>query len=85
MCTNIAIMLVPMTDSPKLRANYAVTKIGRLNIDSSKLLDYMQWEQLGPEAIFNAAWDLVVESHKTQGKDLNELRLQRSVVNIYRK
>ena len=74
-----------MESSNKIRENYKVTKIGKLVIDDSKLEDYKEWEKLGPSAIFKSAWDLVVDSYKIQGKDLNELRFQRSVVNIVKK
>ena len=74
-----------MESSNKIRENYKVTKIGKLVIDDSKLEDYKEWEKLRPNAIFKSAWDLVVDSYKIQGKDLNELRFQRSVVNIVKK
>ena len=37
------------------------------------------WQKLGPEAIFAAAWDLVVTAAAVRGIDESQLRLQRSV------
>ncbi len=46
--------------------------------------DVEYWQRLGPEAIFEAAWDLVVHAWKMKGRDPDELRLQRSVEAIRR-
>lgn len=46
--------------------------------------DVEYWQRLGPEAIFEAAWDMVVQAWKVKGRDPNELRLQRSVEAIQR-
>jgi hypothetical protein len=46
--------------------------------------DVEYWQRLGPEAIFEAAWEMVVQAWKVKGRDPNELRLQRSVEAIQR-
>lgn len=35
------------------------------------------WQEAGGSAIRRAAWEIVVETWQTQGRDLNELRFQR--------
>jgi hypothetical protein len=40
-------------------------------------LDIAFWQAQGPEAIFRAAWELVVTAHELKGGKADELRLQR--------
>ncbi len=49
-----------------------------------KAQDYAFWDELGDEAKFTAAWDLVVQAWEIQGKDPNELRLNRSIAKFHR-
>jgi hypothetical protein len=42
------------------------------------------WQRLGPEAIFEAAWDLVVTAASVRGIHEGQLRLQRSVTKFER-
>ena len=42
------------------------------------------WQKQGPEAIFAAAWQMVVDAAAWGGQDESELRLQRSVERIQR-
>ena len=52
---------------------------GRIeNMDRSFDIDY--WQRLGPAAIFEAAWSMVVDySLYSANKDVSKLRLQRAV------
>jgi hypothetical protein len=43
-------------------------------------LDISFWQGQGPEAIFRAAWELVVTAHEFKGGRASELRLQRPTV-----
>lgn len=52
-------------------------KIEELNRD----FDISYWQNLGTEAIFDTAWELVVDAWKFKNRDINELRLQRSIAN----
>jgi hypothetical protein len=52
---------------------------GRLGEQDEKLLDYQYWDELGDEAKFEAAWELVIQAYEIKGLDINELRFQRSV------
>lgn len=61
------------------------TKLRRLGDPDDQLDDYERWRQLGDEARFAAAWELVITAHKLRGEDISELRLQRSIENLIRK
>jgi hypothetical protein len=60
------------------------TRLGKLGEDD-RLDTYERWDELGDEERFKATWDLVVQAHEIQGKDLDELRFQRSVENLIKK
>lgn len=50
--------------------------------DLDRGFDIYFWQEQGPEAIFKAAWELVVNYATSRGMNESELRLQRSVVRI---
>jgi len=60
-------------------------RLGKLGDDDDRIADYKMWDELGDEARFQAAWDLVIQAFELQGKDLNELRFQRSAESLIRK
>jgi hypothetical protein len=70
-----------MTDFGK--KDFVMERKVRLN-QMDRSFDVEYWQRLGPEAIFEAAWDMVVQAWKVKGRDPNELRLQRSVETIQR-
>jgi len=47
--------------------------------------DLKFWQDLGPEAIFAASWEMVAEARAMRGDDGDEPRLQRSVVRVVRR
>jgi len=47
--------------------------------DGTVDLDIDFWQSQGPEAIFRAAWEMVVEAHRLKGGNEDELRLQRTL------
>ena len=53
------------------------------NMDRSFDIEY--WQRQGDAAIYRATWELVELYHRSQGKDPNELRLQRSIENSQRR
>ena len=53
--------------------------------EEEKEFDREFWRQAGHEARFAAAWQMVVESFVFQGRDVSELRLQRTVENLKRR
>lgn len=46
--------------------------------DDGRSFDIAFWQAQGPSAIFDAAWQLVVESVKIKGGNPDELRLQKT-------
>lgn len=60
------------------------TRLTRFGERPDREFDIQFWQNLSSEARANAVWDLVVTQWQMKGKDLNELRLQRSVENIQR-
>lgn len=55
-----------------------VERTGKLT-DLDRSFDPKFWQAQSDSAKFEAAWDLVVLSYRIKGKDVSELRLQRSV------
>lgn len=60
------------------------TRISHFGERPDREFDIQFWQGLSSEERANAVWDLVVTYWQMKGKDLNELRLQRSVENIQR-
>ena len=48
-------------------------------------VDIEFWQRQGPQAIFEAAWEMVGDAWEIKGRDQNEIRLQRTVVHIQRR
>lgn len=57
---------------------------GRLGQEDEKALDYAFWDEQGDDVRFQAAWDLVIQAYEIQGKNLDELRFQRSAEKLTR-
>ena len=47
--------------------------------------DLAFWQKVGPEGIFEAAWDMVREHRAIRGEDGDEPRHQRSVLRVIRR
>ncbi len=60
-----------------------VERCGQLK-DMDRSFDIAYWQRQGPEAIFAAAWELVVEAQRRRGGE-DELRLQRTVESFQRR
>lgn len=63
---------------------FVMEKYGRLK-DMDRSFDIAYWQRLGPEAIFEAAWQMVVDAEKFRARNPDELRLRRSVENFQRR
>ena len=62
---------------------FVMERKGRIeDLDRSFDVDY--WRRLGPEAIFSAAWEMVIQAWKLKGRSADELRLQRTVERVER-
>ena len=59
-------------------------RYGRLK-EMDRRFDVEYWQRLGPEAIFEAAWQMVVDAHQSSPGDPDELRLRRTVEHFQRK
>lgn len=53
-------------------------RCGRMK-DMDRSFDIAYWQRLGPGAIFEAAWQMVVDVHKMRDGDPDELRLRKDV------
>ena len=56
---------------------------GRLE-DLDRSFDVQFWQQQEPKARFQASWELIVHAWRAKGRDVRQLRLQRSVENFQR-
>lgn len=52
--------------------------------DMDRSFDIAYWQRLGPAAIFEAAWQMVVDAHWRHPGAPDELRLRRTVENFQR-
>jgi hypothetical protein len=53
-------------------------RYGRL-ADMDRSFDIAYWQRLGPAAIFEAAWQMVLWAHSRRSGGSDELRLRRTV------
>lgn len=60
-----------------------VEKIGKVE-DMDRSFDLEFWQAQSDTARFAAAWELVVQAFIIKGKDVSELRLQRTVEHLGR-
>ena len=52
--------------------------------DMDRSFDIAYWQRLGPAAILEAAWQLVVDAHLRKPGGSDELRLRRTVESFHR-
>ncbi len=52
--------------------------------DHDRSFDLEFWQQAGAEAIFAAAWQMVLDMLLMRGENVDQFRLQRSIENIER-
>ena len=64
--------------------DFIMERYGRIR-DMDRSFDFEYWQRQGDAAIYRAAWELVELYHLSQGKDSNELRLQRTIENFQRR
>ncbi len=62
-----------------------MSQLSTIEEQGSHSFDIEFWQRLTDEQRMQAVWDLVVFEYELKGKDLNELRLQRTVENLRRK
>jgi hypothetical protein len=62
---------------------FVMERYGRLS-EMDRSFDIAYWQRLGPAAIFEAAWQMVVDAHSRGPDGLDELRLRRTVESFQR-
>lgn len=60
-----------------------IERRGKLE-DLDRSFDLEFWRSQTPQARFDATWELIVHAMRVQGKDVRQLRLQRSVESFQR-
>ena len=60
-----------------------IERRGKLE-DLDRSFDLKFWQSQTPQARFSATWELIVHTSELQGKDVRQLRLQRSVETFQR-
>ena len=63
---------------------FVMERFGKLEqMDRSFDIEY--WQRLGPAAIFEAAWRMVVDAHVQAGGGIEDLRIRRTVESFQRR
>jgi len=65
-----------------MRKNF-IEKRGKIE-QMDRSFDLKFWQAQSPTARFNASWELIVHYMKVKGRDVRQLRLQRSVTHFQR-
>ncbi|MEW5940463.1 MAG: hypothetical protein AB1750_12410 [Chloroflexota bacterium] len=60
-----------------MRTNFTERR-GKLQ-DMDRSFDLKFWQSQPPKARFDAVWEMIVHAMKVKGRDVRQLRLQRSV------
>jgi len=68
----------------QIQPEFAMERFGRLS-EMDRSFDVAYWQRLGPKAIFEAAWQMVVDAHSQGSGSRDELRLRRSVESFQRR
>ncbi len=64
--------------------DFVMERFGNIR-DMDRSFDIEYWQRQGDAAIYRAVWELVEFHHRDQGKDTDELRLQRTIENFQRR
>ncbi len=78
---------MPIKEAKYIDKNNRVvmSQLTTIEEQGNRSFDIEFWQRLSDEQRMQAVWDLVVFDYELKGKDLNELRLQRTVENLCRK
>ena len=60
---------------------FVMERMGRIE-DLDRSFDIAYWQRQGSNAIFAAAWQMVVEAHARNQESVTKLRLRRTVENF---
>ena len=64
-------------------SNFVVERKGRVK-DLDRSFDIEFWQRLGPEAIFDEAWRMVLHAHGIGEAETERFRLQRTIESFRR-
>jgi len=70
-----------MSESSDPSSPVIMERVGRVS-ESSRAFDVEFWQCQGSNAIFAAAWEMVVEAHQWKKKSDSELAFQRTVESL---
>jgi hypothetical protein len=62
---------------------FVMERYGRLR-EMDRSFDIRYWQRLGPAAILEAEWQMVVDAHSQRPGGADELRLRKTVENFQR-
>lgn len=62
-----------------------MSRLTTIEEQGNRSFDIEFWQRLSSEQKMQAVWDLVVFDYELKGKNLDELRLQRTVENLQRR
>jgi len=68
---------------PKSKSRLVMARLRRLE-ETDRSFDIEFWQRLGDEAIFAAAWEMVIFANEFKGRDASELTFQRTLKKIQR-
>ena len=63
---------------PESKSRLVMARLTRLD-EADRSFDIEFWQRLGDDAIFAAAWEMVVFANKFKGRDASELTFQRTL------
>jgi hypothetical protein len=63
---------------PEIKPRLVMARLTRLD-EADRSFDIEFWQRLGDDAIFAAAWEMVVFANKFKGRDASELTFQRTL------
>ena len=66
-----------------MNENFSMMRRGRIQ-DLDRSFDLQFWQSQEPKARFEATWDMIVHAWRVKGRDVRQLRLQRSVETFQR-
>lgn len=77
-------LIMPIKEAKYLDKNnrLVMSQLTTIEEQGNRSFDIEFWQRLSDEQRLQAVWELVVLENELKGKDLNELRLQRTVENL---
>ena len=77
---------MPIKEAKYIDKNNRVvmSQLATVEEQGNRSFDIEFWQRLSDEQRMEAVWDLVVFDYEVKGKNLDELRLQRTVENLRR-